>query len=198
MNSTPHLSEREIDSVLIGAPAAGITAHLSQCGHCRQRVAEARVPITRFKAVTLSWSERQSATLPLRSSTAGSMTWKRRAALAATATAALLIGLAIPLTKSELQFAPESAGHRAGSSTAEVAAVSAPALSATMKRNSATAQAATTDVADNEQDEQIARDNQMLQNINQALDNPVESPADAYSLQPADGHQQAAPLTELN
>jgi hypothetical protein len=196
MNSTPHLSEREIDSVLIGAPAAETTTHLSECGHCRQRVAEARVPITRFKAVTLSWSERQSATLPLRSSAAGTMTWKRRAALAATATTVLLIGLAIPLTKGELQLAPEAAGHR--SSTAEVATVSAPALSATMKQGSAAPEDGATDIADNEQDEQIARDNQMLQNINQALDNPVESPADAYSLQPVDGHQQAATLTELN
>lgn len=194
MNSTLHLSEREIDSVLIGAPSTETTTHLSQCGHCRQRVAEARVPITRFKAVTLSWSERQSATLPLRSSTSGSLTWKRRAALAATATAALLIGLALPLTKSELRRAPQAAGHEA----AKVATVAARAL----KHESAAPQAATTDIADNEQDEQIARDNQMLQNINQALDNPVESPADAYSLQSVDGHQpasqQAAAFTELN
>ena len=195
MNSLPHLSEAEIDSVLIGAPAVETTTHLSQCGHCRQRVAEARVPITRFQAVTLSWSERQSATLPLRSSPARVMTWKRHTALAATATTALLIGLAIPLTKSELQVAPEAAGHRAGSSTATV---SATALSTAIKQRSAVPEAGATDIADNEQDEQIARDNQMLQNIDQALDNPVESPADAYSLQPVDGHQQAATLTELN
>jgi hypothetical protein len=200
MNSTPHLSDREIDSVLIGAPATETASHLSRCEHCRQRVAEAKAPIIRFKAVTLSWSERQSATLPLRAATAGSMTWNRRAALAGTATAALLIGLAMPMMRTQLQATPEAAGHSAAPPATEVATVSTPVLSATMQRSSAETTA--TEVSDDPQDEQIARDNEMLQNINQALDNPVESPADTYSLQSVDGHlpasQQAATLTELN
>ena len=142
-----HLSDDQILNTLYGDVSAGVAAHLANCSVCSRRVAEAEAPIASFKAMTLAWSERRSATLPLQPLTAPPLAWHRRAIMAATATAALLLGISVPLAR-----------HEAPSAVEETQA--------------------------KPQDEQIARDNQMLQNIDRALDNSVESPADTYAVQP--------------
>ena len=181
-----HLSDDQIFSTLSGDVSAGVAAHLANCSVCSRRVAEAEAPIASFKALTLAWSERRSATLPLQPPAAPPLAWHRRAVMAATATAALLVGISVPLARNEAPSAPVVTSHATAtpSSSAEVATVSAPALTAAMQHKSPEAPAAVENAQTKPQDEQIARDNQMLQNIDRALDNSVESPADTYGLQP--------------
>ena len=181
-----HLSDDQILNTLYGDVSAGVAAHLANCSVCSRRVAEAEAPIASFKAMTLAWSERRSATLPLQPPAAPPLAWHRRAVMAATATAALLLGISVPLARHE---APSSRAVTAPttvapSSAAEVATVSTPALSAAMQHVAAEAPSAVEETQAKPQDEQIARDNQMLQNIDRALDNSVESPADTYAVQP--------------
>ena len=181
-----HLSDDQILNTLFGDLSTGVAAHLAKCSICTRRVAEAEAPIASFKAVTLAWSERRSATLPLQPLTAPPLAWHRRAIMAATATAALLLGISVPLARHEAPSAPAVTAHTAvaPSSAAEVATVSAPALTAAMQHEIHGTPAAVEETQAQPQDEQIARDNQMLQNIDRALDNSVESPADTYAVQP--------------
>ena len=195
-----HLSDDQILNTLSGDVSAGVAAHLANCSICSRRVAEAEAPIAGFKAVTLAWSERRSATLPLQPSAPPPLAWHRRAVMAATATAALLVGISVPLARNQAPAAPVVSSHAAvaPSSAAEVATVSAPALPAAMRHEVPAAQANAETTQIKPQEEQIARDNQMLQNIDRALDNSVESPADTYELQPigsqAPGHERAKTL----
>jgi len=130
-----HLSDDQILNTLYGDVSAGVAAHLANCSVCSRRVAEAEAPIASFKAMTLAWSERRSATLPLQPLTAPPLAWHRRAIMAATATAALLLGISVPLARHEAPSAPAVTAHTAvaPSSAAEVATVSAPALTAAMQ-----------------------------------------------------------------
>ena len=181
-----HLSDDQILNTLSGDVSAGVAAHLANCSVCSRRVAEAEAPIASFKAMTLAWSERRSATLPLQPPAAPPLAWHRRAVMAATATAALLLGISVPLARHEAPSAPAVTVPTAvaPSSTSEVATISTPALSAAMQHEAAEAPSAVGETQAKPQDEQIARDNQMLQNIDRALDNSVESPADTYAVQP--------------
>ncbi|HEY1742172.1 MAG TPA: hypothetical protein VGG18_03330 [Granulicella sp.] len=182
-----HLSDDQIFSTLSGDISAGVAAHLANCSVCSRRVAEAEAPIASFKAMTLAWSERRSATLPLQPPAAPPLAWHRRAVMAATATAALLLGISVPLARHEAPSVPAAVTAPttlAPSSAAEVATVSTPALSAALQHEAAEAPTAVEETQAKPQDEQIARDNQMLQNIDRALDNSVESPADTYAVQP--------------
>ena len=181
-----HLSDDQILNTLYGDVSAGVAAHLANCSVCSRRVAEAEAPIASFKAMTLAWSERRSATLPLQPPAAPPLAWHRRAVMAATATAALLLGISVPLARHGAPSAPAVTSHTtvAPSSAAEVATVSTPVLSAAMQHEAAEAPTAVEETQAKPQDEQIARDNQMLQNIDRALDNSVESPADTYAVQP--------------
>jgi hypothetical protein len=201
-----HLSEDQILNVLSGDVSTGVAAHLANCSICSRRVAEFEAPIASFKAVTLAWSERRSATLPLEPVAQPPLAWYRRAVIAATATTALLVGISVPLLRNAARSAPPAASASESAATppaTEVATESAPVLSPATLHVITEPQATVTAVRtqNNPQDEQIARDNEMLQNIDQALDNSVESPADAYAPQPSSGpaqaHQRATTL-QLN
>jgi hypothetical protein len=191
-----HLSEEQILNILSGDISTGVAAHLANCSICTRRVAEFEAPIANFSAVTLAWSERRSATLPLQPEARPALAWYRRAVMAATATAALLVGISVPLARNERPSAPATISHAAATPpAAEVAAVTAPVLPAAMQPVTTEPQTTTTDTERNPHEEQIARDNQMLQNIDQALDNSVESPAEAYSLQSVGSPSQSRERT---
>ena len=196
-----HLSEDQILNVLSGDVSTGVAAHLANCSICARRVAEFEAPIASFKAMTLAWSERRSATLPLEPVNQPPMAWYRRAVIAATATTALLVGISVPLIRNAGTSAPPATSASQTTATppaTEVAVESAPVLSSAAQHVITETQAPAVSTRNNPQDEQIARDNEMLQNIDQALDNSVESPADAYAPQPtsspATGHQRATTL----
>ena len=107
--SARHLNEDELESVLIGDAAPEHTAHLAACEPCKAALAELvkgegaahADGLAGFRAVTLAWSERRSATMPLRdleaSQSRAAAAWRKRFALSAGLAAALAIGVAVPV-----------------------------------------------------------------------------------------------------
>ena len=170
--SARHLNEDELESVLIGDAAPESTAHLAACEPCKAALAELEAPLAGFRAVTLAWSERRSATMPLRDLEAAqsraAAAWRQRFALSAGLAAVLAIGVALPVLHYE-------------------------ATQSDAARNQHSAQtAATTETASASSEEslqQIARDNQMLRAIDQELNSSVESPA-ALGLQESTGRSR--------
>jgi len=167
-----HLTQDELDGYLMGDLAAEPAAHLAGCEPCQAALAELEMPLASFRAVTLAWSERRSATMPLRDLQAAqsraAAAWRQRFALSAGLAAVLAIGVALPVLHYE-------------------------ATQSDAARNQNSAQtAATTETASASSEEslqQIARDNQMLRAIDQELNSSVESPA-ALGLQESTGRSR--------
>ena len=169
-----HLSESDLESCLIGDAAPEAAAHLSGCAPCRAALAEMEAPLASFRAVTLAWSERRSATLPLndlavaqRRAASG---WRQRMAVSAGLAAALAVGVAVPVLHHSrdvetptAQTAPAARGI-IQSSVASRAPQTVPTETATAVPRESVAQ-------------QISRDNQMLRAIDAELDSRTESPA---------------------
>jgi len=184
LNSSTHLSEDQIDDLLIGYLATEPAAHLATCEPCQLRVSEAKAPIANFKAVSLAWSERRSATLPSQLSRAKTPSWHRPAAWAATATAVLLVGIAVPMAKHDahsnasVTSTTTSVAEASNASTQPQIAAASTQTIAQSHRAEVRTIALTS--SDNAQDDQIARDNQMLLAIDRELDTSVQSPADTF------------------
>ena len=87
-----HLSEEQIDDELIGDLGVEASAHLAGCAHCAQRVAQASEPMESFRDVTMAWSERRSATMPMVATPAQGLGWQRRMGWAM-ATFGLAVGI---------------------------------------------------------------------------------------------------------
>jgi hypothetical protein len=192
-----HLSEDQIDDLLIGdldALAAPAAAHLDACLHCQSRVAAAKAPIASFKAVSLSWSERRSATLPPVAQPAVAVSvWHRYARWASVATAILLVGIAVPMAKhsdtpSTSKPATESIANAAAAPTA--AEPAAQPQQATLRTVSLPQQSP----------DEIIRDNQMLEAIDQELATSDRSPADTFGYATAGArspiHGRQAPIQD--
>jgi hypothetical protein len=165
-----HLSEGQIDDQLIGDPAAAAAAHLAGCELCVSRVAQAAAPIEAFNAVTLAWSERRSATMPLHQALARSASFHPRFAWAAAVAAALAVGVAMPVVSHQSSLA-----HRQ-----ETAQIVIQTVIQTHPQIQPVA-AATNDASAGPGDQgaqraEIVRDNQMLQAIDRELDAASESP----------------------
>jgi len=177
VNSTQHLTEDQIDDVLIGDLAAEPAAHLAGCDPCQERVAAAQAPIANFKAVSHAWSERRSATLPSAVPQHRSSSWQRYATWAATATAVLVVALVVPMSRHESHTTPAtpvattSAAVTNSTPTMPVVVAAQPQIRTV---------AAARSTVQRPSEEQIARDNQMLQAIDMELDASVQSPADVF------------------
>jgi hypothetical protein len=171
--SARHLNEDELESVLIGDAAPEHTAHLAACEPCKAALAELEAPLAGFRAVTLAWSERRSATMPLRDLQAAqsraAVAGRKRFALSAGLAAALAIGVAVPVLHYE--------------ATHTDAAQSLPSAQAAATTETASA------ASEESPQQQIARDNQMLRAIDQELSSSVESPA-ALGLQESTGRNR--------
>jgi hypothetical protein len=163
--STGHLTEYELESVLIGDSAPASAAHLADCEPCRTALAEMEAPLAGFRAVTLAWSERRSATMPLRDLEAAQRRaasgWRQRFALSTGLAVALAVGVAIPVLR---HTTPVETGQNPVAAT-DVAVSASP-------------------------EEQISRDNLMLKAIDQELDSRAESPV-SLGLQPTTRGRQS-------
>ena len=167
-----HLSEDEIDDHLIGDLAAAPAAHLDACALCTHRVTQAKDPIASFQSLSMAWSERRSATLPVPNRSMNKSFWQRRGAWV-TACSALAIGIA---------FA--NVGHRS-SLTADVQPTQVqPTRQVAAGTNDTTAPPA----------QQISADNQMLQAIDDEIHTAPNSPA-ALGLDPVSNHSNWPPAT---
>ena len=171
--SPEHLSPDELESVLIGDAAPESTAHLAACEPCKAALAELEAPLAGFRAVTLAWSERRSATMPLRDLEAAqsraAAAWRKRFALSAGLAAALAIGVAVPVLHYEATPSDEAQSQPSAQAAATTETASA--------------------ASEESPQQQIARDNQMLRAIDQELSSSVESPA-ALGLQESTGRNR--------
>jgi anti-sigma factor RsiW len=168
-----HLSEEQIDEQLLGELGSAAAEHLAACGQCSARVAEAAQPIADFRDVSMAWSERRSATMPLPIVAADGLVWQRRMGWATTAFA-LALGISLL-----------SNGHKAGTETASLQpeqAMDAPIASAVSSRVATAPHVV--EAVQNRSADRYAGDNRMLQAIDTELDASVESPA-TLGLEPA-------------
>lgn len=62
-----HLTAQEISRWLVEGPAPECEEHLRECGRCRAALAEARAPLSVFRAAMVEWSDQQPLT-PVRDS----------------------------------------------------------------------------------------------------------------------------------
>jgi hypothetical protein len=164
----PHLSEVEIDDQLLGELAAAPAAHLAACTHCTARLAEASSPLAAFDTLTLAWSERRSATLPLPDLSQQRPLWQRRIAWA-TASFACVLGLSLANLSNQVKLRSSDA---LGSPAASARQVALPSIH--LNTNASIAKP---------QPSQISADNQMLQAVDSELDAVAVTPA-ALGLEP--------------
>jgi hypothetical protein len=176
-----HLTDDQIDDLLIGDAAADSVAHMESCSHCAVRLAAAQSPIASFNAASLAWGQRRSATLPLqlrqspRGVLAGSRLRVAAAAVGTTAAAVFALALALPmLHHGSAAETAHQANPQAASAQTEAVAVAdtLPAVAATQSQTS---------------EDQIARDNRLLQAIDRELATS-ETPADLLKMS---GHQDS-------
>ena len=178
MNFETHLSEEQLDDVLMGDPGLEATTHLLECAACKERIAALEVSIASFAAVSLAWSERRSVTTPPPAMVAMGSAWPRRMSWALVSTCLLLIGFAIPMARHEehenqtmVANEPREAAPSKGSAPEQLAVIQA---------SGAQVRVAVVTTADHSADAQIARDNRMLRAIDRELDASMQSPSDAF------------------
>jgi len=186
-----HLTEAEFDSCLIGDAAPESAAHLASCESCTAALAELEAPLASFRAVTLAWSERRSATLPLDNLAAArrraASGWRQRLAVSAGLAAAMAVGVAIPVLHHQkaLDTPAQTAQNTAAAPEIHpIPAASIPPVAAATETASAVPQESPA--------QQIRRDNQMLRAIDMELDSRTESPA-ALGLLPATSVNPSVP-----
>jgi hypothetical protein len=176
--NTVHLSEEQIDEQLLGELGSAAAAHLAVCLTCTARVAEAAEPIADFRDVTMAWSERRSATMPLPVVAGDSLVWQRRMGWATTAFA---LALGISLLSNGRKVTPETASMQPDQT------VEAPMTAATVTSRVAAAPhfvEAAQNTSGTTAGDRYAGDNRMLQAIDTELDASVESPA-TLGIEPA-------------
>jgi predicted anti-sigma-YlaC factor YlaD len=64
MTTNGHLNANQIDALLMGDASRRTQSHLESCAECRARVAEAESSFKDFRVMAVAWSERKSATMP--------------------------------------------------------------------------------------------------------------------------------------
>lgn len=155
-----HLNEDQVNEAMIGCLSAESEGHLDACALCQERLAMARLPIENFKALTLAWSERRSATMPVPAhvSLLASLNHRRRLAWGSAVVALLVVTIATPI---ELRHAQ----RREADDAAQAHSVSALGATGVVSGQQST-------------EEQIARDNQLLNEIDRELNSSHENPAD--------------------
>jgi hypothetical protein len=168
-----HLSDDQIDDHLIGDLASEPSAHLAECAHCCERVALAAAPIASFDSVTMAWSERRSATLPIPDLSAQRPLWQRHMT---SAMACFTFVLGVALINADHQIASKTAQLQpAHQNSTFQAAVPAPVPTETASVTLAPQFAPP--------DAQISTDNQMLKAVDDEIQPSLDSPS-ALGLEP--------------
>ncbi|MFC6646822.1 hypothetical protein ACFQBQ_14780 [Granulicella cerasi] len=170
MKNTMHLSEEQLDDLLIGDASAEVSAHVAGCEACQTRVREAEAPFASFRDVSLAWAERRSATMPASAAILARPRTSHRFGWAMAATAALAVGVAIPVMRDRMTPAPVAQPE-------------------TMAAISHTGMANVTPVAATS--EQIDNDNRMLQDIDRALGSQDATLA-SYAMEPQSERTRAS------
>jgi anti-sigma-K factor RskA len=172
-----HLSDKQIDDHLIGDLAAEPAAHLAACSVCTDRVATAADPLSSFRNVTMAWSERRSATLPIPDLSQQRPLWQRHMPWAA---ACFAFAIGVALTNASRQAVTRTAELQPMQHEMQTTTQQAPVLIAT----------ASIDVAPRAH--QVAADNRMLKAIDAALDTSADSPV-ALGIEPVSARSRRRP-----
>jgi hypothetical protein len=154
MTAQTHLSEEALNDVLIGFGTSSSEAHLAACAACRGQLEAFRGNVQLFNRASLAWSEARSATMPHPAPSRHVLFAPLGWALATM----LLLTIGIPVWKFE---------HRSSPNTVSVAA-----------QNSNASPIA----ASNDSETQIAEDNHLLREVNEALNVNEASPFAEYRL----------------
>jgi anti-sigma factor RsiW len=166
-----HLTEDQIDELLMGSleadEAARLREHAAGCEACAAQLAEIEAPIASFKAVSLAWGERRSATLPVRPAARSQARWGMGFAWGSLAAVALLAAF-IPVLRHQQNVHQQQAQNKIQPSTPAVQT----ANSTVAVNNNSTANSST-DVPENTH--QIASDNRMLAMVDEELNAPLPS-----------------------
>jgi hypothetical protein len=182
-----HLSDDQIDDQLIGDLAAGPAAHLADCSVCTDRAAAATDPLASFQNVTMAWSERRSATLPIPDLSPQKPLWQRHMAWA-TVGFAFAIGIALT-----------NASHQVAVKTAELQPTQQDSTQQNPVQQAATPATVLTETASvtvAPREAQIFADNQLLKAIDDELDTSADSPA-ALGIEPA-SNPSGRPPTKIS
>lgn len=157
LDGSMHLSEDQVDEVLLDDASADVLAHLSGCELCQSRVQSFQSSMAVFNAATLSWAEAKSNTMPLVEPEARPV-WNW--AVASPIAAALVIGAVMAGT---MQAHRGVLDRRGG--TGEFGSVQMAAATGNVDPDPT----------------QLAEDNAMLRAINTEMQ-PVESPLTSYGI----------------
>jgi hypothetical protein len=174
-----HLTEDQIDELLMGSletgEAARLREHAAGCEVCATQLVQVETPIASFKAVTLAWSERRSATMPVQPAAIHSgPRWGMGFAWGSIAAAALLCAV-IPMLRHEQNMRVQHAYNAANMQGAAPPAVTAPAATVQPKNSTpARDDSAHAEVPENAQE--IAKDNQLLAMVDEELNAPIDAP----------------------
>jgi hypothetical protein len=161
-----HLSEDELDDMLMGLGSAAAHAHLARCAACRTQVQEFHSIVTAFNEASLEWSEAKSNTIS-RDLTARHPRFLLTPAMTWSLVATLL--LAVTAGAFELR-----AVHEQTLSARNAPAVVGPVV----ETAAAAANAPGTQVSG--QDSQIAEDDAMLRAIDSEANRAEPSPLGEY------------------
>jgi len=171
-----HLTDEQIDDLLIGsleaAEAAQMREHAAGCEACTARLAELEAPIASFNAVTVAWSERRSATLPVRPAAKRvGARWSMGLAWGSLAAAALLAAV-IPVLRHEQNVRVQEAYQNA----TKIQGAGKTATAAALPANSISTQEDSASTAVPENSQEIATDNRMLAMVDEELNAPITAP----------------------
>jgi hypothetical protein len=168
-----HLTDEQIDAELLGDLGEQPAEHLAACAECTERVTQAAVPLASFRATTMAWSERRSATMPMPAVEAQGQVWQRRMGWVM-ASFVLVAGIVLVNNRhNEMTASVQEAQASAPQDAVPVAPVKM--ASAAPARLATTAVAQTAPVAaDNDR---FAADNTMLKAVDVELNASVDSPA---------------------
>ncbi|CAN5635111.1 hypothetical protein BH10ACI4_BH10ACI4_06740 [soil metagenome] len=167
--SENHLGEDQITDCLIGSqPTAEVTAHLAHCEVCSDKLAAFGMSVASFNRASLAWSEAR----PTASLQAASRTYAQRPFLAATwafaACTLLVIGGSTVSTVLHRQNAERAA---------TVASIDASNASE----------------SESDSEDQIAQDNKLLLEVDQAISTSDRSPIQEYGLATSTGLRHRTP-----
>ena len=161
-----HLTQDEIDDLLIGVAGPELRAHCAACVPCWDRVAALSESMDCYSRATLAWSEARSNTFT-RDLSGHKLTWRVTGSAMRSIAATLLLGVVASLTAGTHVWPPHSRAAALQAKITPAARASAPDSRA----------------------QQIARDNAMLEAIDAELTEPE-------STSPASFHRAESALTE--
>lgn len=185
-----HLTEEQIDELLMGSLSSGEAAqmreHIAGCEACAAQLAEIEAPLANFNAVTLAWSERRSATMPVRPAPRRTAARFGMGFAWGSIAAAALLAAVIPILRHEQNVRVQQAYNKTATQPAPAATT---AQSPAAPVNSASTQNDSADAAVPENAQEIASDNRMLALVDEELNAPIPTPGSRRAI-PGRGRTQ--------